>query len=546
MKYLYRTLSIIHTIAAGTVRAVASTVYRAQAWVPISLRLSIGFVILAAISAGFWWGAPQFLGWSLSNMKNFGDIEFAEVLAKSGAPESFERIAACSFGVGIACLVTALLAWIKQGWALHAMRAVASAFILLWVWIFAIVTALPSTLHDFDYERYTSDLRNEDWTNLGIPLVALVVFPLVLIAAVWLSSTRRAYTGRPPAVRNWADRLQNLFRRDTGDRRLRGSAVWSIFIFLALILIPYLLSLFQFGGQDPYGLIKGKGEAAVNVVIKMKKPKKKPKKKMIVNKWSPYIFEQMKLEDITIIDEIEDDTADQYAAQVGKTGNMGTGGKGPGGWPQGLVDGRIRFIRLEYGGGDWDQDMGKGADYNLLIRFHEITGFPIEDDTEHIPISELRRFPKDRAPPFVFLTGKGSINVSSSEIKTLRWYCIEEGGCLFIDNGGGVFHTSVVRLMQRVFPEKSLKEIALDDPIFDAPFKFPNGAPPFWHHAGNRAKGIRHGGRWAVFYHPGDVNDAWKTGHSGAGKAVAEQAYQLGINVMYYTFNQYYRIHFEE
>ena len=45
--------------------------------------------------------------------------------------------------------------------------------------------------------------------------------------------------------------------------------------------------------------------------------------------------------------------------------------------------------------------------------------------------------------------------------------------------------------------------------------------------------------------HPGDINDAWKDGHSGASEAVAEQAFKLGINVMYYAFNAYYARHFE-
>ena len=120
--------------------------------------------------------------------------------------------------------------------------------------------------------------------------------------------------------------------------------------------------------------------------------------------------------------------------------------------------------------------MGRGADYNLLVRFHQITKFKIADNTEAIAVARLRRFPRDYAPPFVFITGKGAVNFTASEIKTLRWYCLEEGGCLFVDNGGGTFHTHIVRQLQRIFPDKSLKVIANDDPIFKAPFAFPNGA----------------------------------------------------------------------
>ncbi|MDD4060024.1 MAG: DUF4159 domain-containing protein [Kiritimatiellae bacterium] len=166
--------------------------------------------------------------------------------------------------------------------------------------------------------------------------------------------------------------------------------------------------------------------------------------------------------------------------------------------------------------------------------------------TEAIEVSRLRRFPADRAPPFVFLTGRGGIGLSETDIKTLRWYLEDEGGMLFIDNGGGQFDRSARSLIARLLPGKTVVDIANDDPIYRAPYVFPNGAPPFWHHGGNRALGVKIDGRWAVFYHPGDINDAWKDGHSGAAKEVANQAYKLGVNVMYYAFNAYYARHFEQ
>ncbi len=544
MTYVYRILAVIHWIAAGLVRGAANGVYRLQAMVPLPARLCAGFLLLAGTCGGLWWGLPNFVEWAAAQVRLSDTL--AGELGRQGIPAGFDRLASCAGIVGIACMIAAVLAWIRRGWSLVWLRAAAAAFALLWVWLFWFATSVPALLHDFDYRLYSNATRNEHWVVLGTPLLLLSIFPMIMLVALWRGSIRRAYTGTAPADPSWADRLSDIFRSDRGDTRFRSSMGWAVLLFLLVILVPFLIQLMKYWGQEePYGLIKGRGEPAVQVVVKMKKKPKK-KKKLIVNRWSPYIFEQPKLDDVTVVDELEEETADRYVAQTGKTGHLGRGGKGPGGWPQGRMDGKIRFIRLKYGGGDWDQDMGKGADYNLLLRFHEITGFKIADNTEHVEIHRLRSFPKNYAPPFVFMTGKGGINLSSEDIKTLRWYCIEEGGCLFIDNGGGVFHSAVVRVLRRVFPKKSLREIAFDDPIFEAPFKFSNGAPPFWHHAGDRALGIRDGGRWVVFYHPGDINDAWKSGHSGAGEAVAEQAYRLGINVMYYTFNQYHRIHFEE
>ena len=170
----------------------------------------------------------------------------------------------------------------------------------------------------------------------------------------------------------------------------------------------------------------------------------------------------------------------------------------------------------------------------------------IAKDTEFREIERLKFFPKKKSPPFVFLTGMRGINVSDKEVKILRDYCLVEGGMLFIDNGGGYFDGQVRNLLRRVFPGKPLVDISNDDTIYQRPYVFPDGAPPFWHHAGYRAMGIRDEGRWCVFYHPGDINDAWKDGHSGASSEVADQAYKLGVNVMFYAFNQYYHRHYEQ
>jgi hypothetical protein len=193
--------------------------------------------------------------------------------------------------------------------------------------------------------------------------------------------------------------------------------------------------------------------------------------------------------------------------------------------------------------------MGHGSDYNILIDLHKRTGFKIAFDTESIPIRQLRRFPADRAPPFVYLTGGNMpgfrMNVSRSDIKTLRWYCLEEGGMIFADNGGHGFNRAFRNLIRRVFPEKQWVDIANDDVIYRQPFLFEEGAPPLWHHSGHRALGIRHQGRWVVFYHQGDINDAWKTGGSGATEGTRRRAFKLGINVMVYAFNQYQAIHWD-
>ena len=51
---------------------------------------------------------------------------------------------------------------------------------------------------------------------------------------------------------------------------------------------------------------------------------------------------------------------------------------------------------------------------------------------------------------------------------------------------------------------------------------------------------MKHDGRWIVFYHPGDMNDAWKSpGYSDVTPEMRDAATHLGINLVYYAFNQW-------
>jgi hypothetical protein len=187
--------------------------------------------------------------------------------------------------------------------------------------------------------------------------------------------------------------------------------------------------------------------------------------------------------------------------------------------------------------------MGKGADDNMLSKFAALTGLKVASGTESIPITGLRRFKGGKVPPFVFITGADRTSFSIEEIRTLRWYALEAGGMIFADNGGARrnrgFDRSFRDGMNAVFSNPQWVDVPNDDIIYRQPFYFPNGAPRLWHHSGNRALGIKHNGRWVVYYHQGDINDAWKSGHSGASPQDAEQAYRLAVNIINYAFHKY-------
>lgn len=288
----------------------------------------------------------------------------------------------------------------------------------------------------------------------------------------------------------------------------------------------------RFGCSGAYKIPAGGGKGRPKKVV-VRKVIKVKRKRFLVNPYSAILFDvpppqkmKLKLKELT-----------HHAYAVGGGGGAGKGkGAGYGG---GTPGGKVRFIRLEYRGGDWNQDMGDGADNNMLIQFHVRTGIPVADMTESVTIHELGRFKKDQEPPFIYITGRAGIEVSKGEVRTLRRYLLKKRGMIFADNGGGHFHSSFMRLMNLIAPEIAPVDIANDDPLYQCYYQLPNGAPPLWHHSGWRALGWKYQGRWIAFYHQGDVNDAWKDGHSGTSEEAWELAYQLGVNVIHYSITRY-------
>ena len=215
------------------------------------------------------------------------------------------------------------------------------------------------------------------------------------------------------------------------------------------------------------------------------------------------------------------------------------------GWPEGL-DGayKVRFIRLDHGWQGWDDGMRRTqADINLLRDFASESGLKqIATKGESHRIGLLDKYPRDGFPPFVFFTGNHGVGkVSLQDVKILREYCLG-GGLLIADAGSKQFHDSFIHLMRQVFPDKRMLDIADDDKLYQLPFSFPDGAPAFWHHGGKRPQGIKHDGRWVVFYHPGDMNDAWKSDeYTDVTAEMRTKALNLGVNLIYYAFESWDR-----
>lgn len=218
-------------------------------------------------------------------------------------------------------------------------------------------------------------------------------------------------------------------------------------------------------------------------------------------------------------------TTHQYS--VGESDGEGIGG--------GESSGNVPFIRLQYDGGDWDQDLKLNGDLNLLKEFHVQTGIPVAEQPESIEVDRLRNFKPAAAPPLVYLTGSKLIVLEKHEVKTLRDYLLDKHGLLLLDNGGGAFHQQAFAMMKQVVPDIEPVKVPLDDPIHAQPNEL-RGLPFVSTHGGRDAYGWKHKGRWICYYHPGDLGDAWSDGHAGVPKDVWQACYDLGVNIMHYAY----------
>ena len=447
--------------------------------------------------------------------------------------------------VGLVCGVAGLLSLIRLIPFYHILRAALVAVypamlgyvVLMWVAVFSLLDERVA-VNGSELDRVAA---LKWWWSLSWPALAVIAYVFWLHVMLRSRSVYAVYTRQPgPAMRG--DQILEDWRTHGKDPRARRSFYTSFLThFVILILIPFILQ--ERGCVEAFNVPKGSGEPAVTQVQVVKQQKKK-KKKLTLRADSAILFDIPDLDDAEVDKLMEQMTQARYEASVNaKAGNLGKGGGKQGGWPEGMDNYKVRFLRLEHNCKGWDDGMDDSdADINFLRYFAQVTPFKkIANKGESHSVALLDKYPDDGFPPFVYMTGNGSMaSLSDREKKILRDYCFN-GGMLIVDAGSRDFHTSFERhIVQGVFDDKEYVNIPDDDILFQLPYGFPNGAPPFWGHGGQRAMGIKHEGRWIVFYHPGDMNDAWKSpGYSDVTPEMRDAAMQLGVNLVFYAYNQW-------
>ncbi|MEZ6091087.1 MAG: DUF4159 domain-containing protein [Pirellulaceae bacterium] len=309
------------------------------------------------------------------------------------------------------------------------------------------------------------------------------------------------------------------------SRKLKQSLL-TLITYAGLFWLVNVLILQLPGCQQIYELPAGGGKQ--QAVAQKVRIEKIVRKKYIVNPFSAIKFKVPPIDEVRL--QLEEVTSHQYTIGYGE----GTGA----GFSGGTNKGRVRLIRLEYEGGDWDLNFGIGGDGNLLMEYGLLTRQKVADASESLRISQLDRFAKGKSPPVVFLTGQKNLSLSNNEIKSLREYLEDKNGMLFASSGSSHFHNQFMAMMNRLLPKIRAVPVPLDDIIHRVPFSVPT-LPYVVPHGGKDALGWAADGRWLVYYHPGDISDAWADGHAGISPEIYESCYRLGINVINYGHIEY-------
>ena len=188
---------------------------------------------------------------------------------------------------------------------------------------------------------------------------------------------------------------------------------------------------------------------------------------------------------------------------------------------------------LQYGGGgDW---YANPTSLPNLVKFcNEHIDTAIKAKPETVTPGSVDIFDY----PFIHMTGHGNVYFSSEEAENLRNYLMS-GGFLHIDDNYGI-DQYIRKEIVKIFPNKELKELPANFPMFNYFYKFPQGMPKIHEHDGGRpqAFGIFVEDRLVLLYtFETDLGDGWENPevHNDP-QEVRLKALQMGANIVKYVF----------
>jgi hypothetical protein len=190
---------------------------------------------------------------------------------------------------------------------------------------------------------------------------------------------------------------------------------------------------------------------------------------------------------------------------------------------------------LKYdGGGDW---------YSNPTSLPNLVKFTNETTRSKISVTIKEVKPEDPEIfnySFVHLTGHGNIYFSNEAATNLRNYLLS-GGFLHADDNYGL-RPYFEKAIKTVFPDKELKKLSNDHPIFNTEFKFKNGLPKIHEHDGMPAEafGIKDekGRLMVLFTYESDLGNGWEDASvHGDPEEIRLEALRMGVNIIKYAFD---------
>ncbi|MFS4457175.1 DUF4159 domain-containing protein [Maribacter sp. 2304DJ31-5] len=188
---------------------------------------------------------------------------------------------------------------------------------------------------------------------------------------------------------------------------------------------------------------------------------------------------------------------------------------------------------LKYqGGGDWYSNPTAVPNLIRFCNTNVNTNLKVKPKTVEAGSSLLFQY------PFLYMTGHGNVVFSPDELKNLKTY-LRSGGFLHIDDNYGM-KPYIIREITKLFPNKNLKELAIDHPIFSTVYDFPEGLPKIHEHDGKRpqAMGLFHENRLVLLLTlESDLGDGWEdpTVHNDP-EEIRQRALKMGANIVSYVF----------
>ena len=198
----------------------------------------------------------------------------------------------------------------------------------------------------------------------------------------------------------------------------------------------------------------------------------------------------------------------------------------------GTIEGQNIAVLQYSGGGDWYSNPTSIAN---LIRFCNEN---IQTTIQQKPVTVTPNSIDIFDYPLVHMTGHGNVFFTQDDAKNLRSYLLS-GGFLHIDDNYGMDQYLRKELI-KIFPNKELKEIPVDHPIFSYVFNFPEGLPKIHEHNNDRpqAFGLYEKGRLMLLYtYESDLGDGWEDPeiHNDP-ESVRLKALRMGANIVKYAF----------